>query len=44
MKAPKQDPIDRRLHDNGGRKQEAARGLEMSRAMIYRKINGYGIA
>jgi transcriptional regulator of acetoin/glycerol metabolism len=44
MEALERDAIVRSLQDNGGKKQEAARALGMSRATIYRKINDYGIA
>jgi transcriptional regulator of acetoin/glycerol metabolism len=37
------DAIVRGLLGAGGRKEEAARSLGMSRATIYRKIHGYGI-
>ena len=38
------DAILGALHDNDGNKAEAARQLGMSRATIYRKIRGYGLA
>ena len=44
MEALERDAIVRSLQDNGGKKQEAASALGMSRATIYRKINDYGIA
>jgi transcriptional regulator of acetoin/glycerol metabolism len=44
MEALERDAIVRSLQDNGGKKQEAARALGMSRATIYRKISDYGIA
>jgi transcriptional regulator of acetoin/glycerol metabolism len=44
MEALERDAIVRSLQENGGKKQEAARALGMSRATIYRKISDYGIA
>ena len=43
MEALERDAIVRSLQNNSGDTQ-AARALGMSRASIYRKINGYGIA
>ncbi len=43
LEALERDAIVRGLVDAGGNKAEAARGLGMSRATIYRKIREYGI-
>jgi transcriptional regulator of acetoin/glycerol metabolism len=44
MEARERDPIVRLLQNNRGDRPEAARGLGLSRATIYRQINHYGIA
>jgi len=43
LESLERDAIVRSLLDAGGNKAEAARGLGMSRATIYRKIHEYGI-
>ena len=44
LEALERDAIVQSLLDSGGNKAKAAESLGMSRATIYRKIHGYGIA